>query len=159
MHRWSLYAGSITWKAYHCGPVKCCLYKQVVPLYRWSFEQVWVYLECAAVQAKTQPVKYEMPNWEYIVNCKFTVVICFVRVGCVGLQECPYSHLPGVHSQPSRRAETRNLRHLPVLVSTAHKSRVVDITRFESTYKNLQNVGKLKWILGIYCCNEYWLSY
>ena len=30
IHRWSLYAGSITWKVYLWGFVKCGLYKQVV---------------------------------------------------------------------------------------------------------------------------------
>ncbi len=30
IHRWSLYAGSITWEVYPWGPVKCGLYKQVV---------------------------------------------------------------------------------------------------------------------------------
>ncbi len=29
IHRWSLYVGSITWKVYLWGPVKCGLYKQV----------------------------------------------------------------------------------------------------------------------------------
>ncbi len=55
MHRWSLYAGSITWKLYiallirttfYSGPVKCGPYKQVVFIYRWSLEQVWLYLNC-----------------------------------------------------------------------------------------------------------------
>ncbi len=40
IHRWSLYAGSITWKGYTWGPVNCGLYKQVVFIYRWSLEQV-----------------------------------------------------------------------------------------------------------------------
>ncbi len=39
IHRWSLYAGSITWKEYTWGPVICGLYKQVVFIYRWSLEQ------------------------------------------------------------------------------------------------------------------------
>ncbi len=43
IHRWSLYAGSITQKVYPWGPVKCGLYKQVVLIYRWSLEQVWLY--------------------------------------------------------------------------------------------------------------------
>ena len=30
IHRWPLYAGSIAWGIYSCGPVKCGLYKQVV---------------------------------------------------------------------------------------------------------------------------------
>ncbi len=30
IHGWSLYAGSIAWKVYPWGPVKCGLYKQVV---------------------------------------------------------------------------------------------------------------------------------
>ncbi len=30
IHRLSLYAGSIAWKVYQWGPVKCRLYKQVV---------------------------------------------------------------------------------------------------------------------------------
>ncbi len=29
VHRWSLYAGSITGEVYHWGPVNCGLYKQV----------------------------------------------------------------------------------------------------------------------------------
>ncbi len=40
IHRWFLYAGSMTWKVYAWGPVKCGLYKQVVFIYRWSLEQV-----------------------------------------------------------------------------------------------------------------------
>ena len=40
IHRWSLYAGYITWKVYPWGLVKCGLYKQVVFIYRWSLEQV-----------------------------------------------------------------------------------------------------------------------
>ncbi len=43
IHRWSLYAGSITWKVYPWGPVKCGLYKQVVFIYRWSLELEWLY--------------------------------------------------------------------------------------------------------------------
>ncbi len=43
IHRWSLYAGSIKWKVYTWGPVKCGLYKQVVFIYRWSVEQVSLY--------------------------------------------------------------------------------------------------------------------
>ncbi len=36
IHRWSLYAGLITWKSYPLGPVKCkCLYEQVIST--WSF--------------------------------------------------------------------------------------------------------------------------
>ncbi len=45
--RWSLYAGSITWKVYPWRPAKCGLYKQVVFIYRWSWEQVWLYMKCA----------------------------------------------------------------------------------------------------------------
>ena len=44
IHRWSLYAGSITRKVYPWGPVKCGLYKQVVLIYRWSLEQVRLYI-------------------------------------------------------------------------------------------------------------------
>ena len=44
IHRWSLYAGSIAWKIYTWGPVKCGLYKQVVFVCRWSLEQVWLYV-------------------------------------------------------------------------------------------------------------------
>ncbi len=44
IHRWSLYAGPITQKVYQWRPVKCGLYKQVVLIYRWSLEQVWLYL-------------------------------------------------------------------------------------------------------------------
>ena len=42
IHRWSLYVGLITWKIYRYtwGPVKCCIYQQVVFIYRWSLEQV-----------------------------------------------------------------------------------------------------------------------
>ncbi len=43
IHRWALYAGSIAWKIYPRGPAKCGLYKQVVFIYRWSLEQVWLY--------------------------------------------------------------------------------------------------------------------
>ena len=43
IHRWSLYAGSIAWKVYPCWPVQCGLYKQVVFIYRWSLQQVWLY--------------------------------------------------------------------------------------------------------------------
>ncbi len=41
MDRWSLYAGSITWKV--CPPaghVKCGLCKQVVVVYKWSLGQM-----------------------------------------------------------------------------------------------------------------------
>ncbi len=41
--RWSLYAGSIAWKVYTWGPVKCDLYRQVVFIYRWSLQQVGLY--------------------------------------------------------------------------------------------------------------------
>ncbi len=37
---WSLYAGSITWKLYLWGLVKCGLYNEVVFIYRWSLEQL-----------------------------------------------------------------------------------------------------------------------
>ncbi len=43
IHRWSLYAGSITWNLYPWCPIKCGLYEQVVFVYRWSFEQVGPY--------------------------------------------------------------------------------------------------------------------
>ncbi len=33
IHRWSLYAGSVTWKIYPWEPLKCGLYKQVVFVY------------------------------------------------------------------------------------------------------------------------------
>ncbi len=49
IHRWSLYADSIAWKVYPWGPVKCGLYKQVVFIYRWSLEQVWLYREARFV--------------------------------------------------------------------------------------------------------------
>ncbi len=50
IHRWSLYTGSITWKVYTGGPTKCGLYKEVVFIYRWSLEQVSVYLQlCLAL--------------------------------------------------------------------------------------------------------------
>ncbi len=39
-----LYAGSTTWKVYPWGLVKCGLYKQVVFIYRWSLEQVRLYM-------------------------------------------------------------------------------------------------------------------
>ena len=42
-HRWSVYAGSITWTVYHCGPVKCGLYKQVVFIYKWFLDKVRLY--------------------------------------------------------------------------------------------------------------------
>ncbi len=40
IHRWSLYTGSIAWKVYLWGLVKCGLCKQVVFICRWSLEQV-----------------------------------------------------------------------------------------------------------------------
>ncbi len=41
IHRWSLYtAGSIAWKVYTWGPVKCRFYKQVLFIYMWCLEQV-----------------------------------------------------------------------------------------------------------------------
>ena len=43
IQRWSLYAGTIVWKVYSWGPVKCVLYKQGVFIYRWSLEQVWLW--------------------------------------------------------------------------------------------------------------------
>ncbi len=43
IHRWSLYTGSIRWKAYLWGPVKCGLYRQVVLIYR-SLEEVSLYI-------------------------------------------------------------------------------------------------------------------
>ncbi len=49
IHRWSLYTGSITWEVYPCWPVKCGLYKQVVFIYRWSLEQVWLYMNRRSV--------------------------------------------------------------------------------------------------------------
>ena len=45
IHRWSLYAGLIAWRVYTMGPVKCGLYKQVVFIYRWCLEQVWLYVD------------------------------------------------------------------------------------------------------------------
>ncbi len=45
IHRWSLYAGSMTWEVYPWGPVKCDLHKQVVFIYRWSLEQVQLYCD------------------------------------------------------------------------------------------------------------------
>ncbi len=59
--RWSLYSGSITWKVYPCGPVKCGFHKrmkQVVFIYRWSLEQIWLYSVCLSgpVQATAQSV-------------------------------------------------------------------------------------------------------
>ncbi len=43
MYKWSLYAGSITRKVYPWGSVKRGLYKQVILIYRWSLDQVWLY--------------------------------------------------------------------------------------------------------------------
>ncbi len=41
IHRWSLYAGTVTWEVYPPGlAVKCGLYKQVVVIYRWSLQRV-----------------------------------------------------------------------------------------------------------------------
>ena len=45
IHRWSLYAGSITLQVYAWGPAKCGLYKQVVFIYRWSLEPGALYLQ------------------------------------------------------------------------------------------------------------------
>ncbi len=49
IHRWSLYAGLITWKVYLWGLVKCGLYKQVVFIYTWSLEEVWLHMYCTPV--------------------------------------------------------------------------------------------------------------
>ena len=38
IYRWSLKAGSITWKVYPWGCIHCGLYKQVVFIYTWSLE-------------------------------------------------------------------------------------------------------------------------
>ncbi len=43
IHRWSLYAGSIAWKVYSWGTVKCGLCKHVVFMYMWTLEQVGLY--------------------------------------------------------------------------------------------------------------------
>ncbi len=45
IHRWSFYAGSITWTVYHWGPGKCRLYTRVVFVCKicyWAIE-----LQCA----------------------------------------------------------------------------------------------------------------
>ncbi len=47
IHRWSLYVGSIQWKVYHWGPVKCGLYIQVVfraCLSKIDFSQMEIYI-------------------------------------------------------------------------------------------------------------------
>ncbi len=46
IHKRSLYAGSMQWGAYPWETVKCDLYKQVVLIYKWSLEQVWLYPLC-----------------------------------------------------------------------------------------------------------------
>ena len=55
IHRWSLYAGSITWKVYPWGLVKCSLYKQVVFIYRWSLDQVRLYINFFLVLCQYVP--------------------------------------------------------------------------------------------------------
>ncbi len=40
IHRWSLYASSITWKIYSWRPVECGLDRRMVFIYKWSLEQV-----------------------------------------------------------------------------------------------------------------------
>ncbi len=49
MHRWSLYAGLITWIVYTWEPVTHGPYKQVVFIYRWSLEQVRLYAVLAYI--------------------------------------------------------------------------------------------------------------
>ncbi len=44
IHHWSLYAGWVTWKVYPWRPVKCSFCKHLVFIYRWSLEQVWLFL-------------------------------------------------------------------------------------------------------------------
>ncbi len=45
IHRWSLNVGSMAWKIYTRGPLKCGLYKQVVFIYRWSFRAGYTILQ------------------------------------------------------------------------------------------------------------------
>ena len=40
LYTFGLYPGSIAWKVYTWGPVKCGLYKQLFFIYRLSLEQV-----------------------------------------------------------------------------------------------------------------------
>ena len=51
IHRWSLYADSITWKVYPWGPVNYGIYMQVVFIYRWLLEQLWLYTKLPAMFA------------------------------------------------------------------------------------------------------------
>ncbi len=44
IHRWSLYASLTKRKVYLWRPMKCGLYKQVVFIYRWSLEEVRLYM-------------------------------------------------------------------------------------------------------------------
>ncbi len=54
IHRWSLYVGSITWKVYPLGPVKCGLYKHVVFMYRFRsgltvYRFMNIFIKCCCV--------------------------------------------------------------------------------------------------------------
>ncbi len=58
----------------HWGPVKCGLYKQVVFVYRWSLEQVWLYLQTAKnklpvpTNAKTGTQQRAMKHKHYVTS-------------------------------------------------------------------------------------------
>ncbi len=66
IHRWSLYAGSIAWKVYAGGHINCGLYKQMIFIYRWSLEQVRLYMI-------SQPCLH---IWFHIINITDWLLFC-----------------------------------------------------------------------------------
>ncbi len=68
IHRWSIYAGSVTFKLYPWGPVKCGLYKQVIFIYRLSLEQVWLCTYMYSIVWVAGRVS-EVLLWYVLVTC------------------------------------------------------------------------------------------
>ncbi len=60
---------SIAWKVYTWWSVKC-LYKQVVFIYRWSFEQVWLHCNQFGKSLYWKLLGYTstLPKWYWIMN-------------------------------------------------------------------------------------------
>ncbi len=73
IHRWSLYTGTITWKVYPWGPIKCCLYKHVIfrlGLTVWPNTQGTAALECIGCLGGNPIQFYNRLTWLIIgFNC------------------------------------------------------------------------------------------